>query len=204
MINYSKSLKNIRDKIEKGEETKEKIEYNPDFRMLNYQKYIPVKIEKKVEIPVVNMHKIIPYSKLGKKRGQSTKEIKKTNIDFPFITSQSYDIIQYNYSNPYGIVKDMAYNEAFINERFDQKNIKVENKLHIDSLPHIDTYDKILKDKSERIKSVRKERNERIAKLQIESLIDKRDISRKKIENDVENKWNKLIEQLDNEKDFFE
>ena len=47
MLNYSKSLKNIRDKIEKGEETKEKIEYNPDFRMLNYQKYIPVKIEKK-------------------------------------------------------------------------------------------------------------------------------------------------------------
>ena len=56
--------------------------------MLNYQKYIPIKIEKKIEIPVVDMHKIIQFSKLGKKLGQSTKEIKKKNIDLPFIKSK--------------------------------------------------------------------------------------------------------------------
>ena len=68
--------------------------------MLNYQKYIPVKVEKKVEIPIVDIKKIIPYSKIGKKLGRSVKEIKSRNVKLPFITSQSYEISDYNFKNP--------------------------------------------------------------------------------------------------------
>ena len=77
MSNYHNSLKDIKERIDKGEDVKNRLEYNPDFKMLNYQKYIPIKIEKKIEIPVVDMHKIIQFSTLGKKLGKSTKEIKK-------------------------------------------------------------------------------------------------------------------------------
>ena len=62
--------------------------------------------------------------------GKSTKEIKKKNLDFPFITSQSYEYKKYDYKNPYGIVKNMAYNEAYINERFDKKKYLLENQLY--------------------------------------------------------------------------
>ena len=201
MSNYHNSLKDIKERIDKGEDVKNRLEYNPDFKMLNYQKYIPIKIEKKIEIPVVDMHKIIQFSTLGKKLGKSTKEIKTKNIDLPFITSQSYEYKKYDYKNPYGIIKNMAYNEAYINERFDKKKYLLENQLHSDSLPQIETYDNIVKDKFERIKSTRQKRNEIIAKKQIDGLLDYREIKRKKIEDDINNKWEKLIEKLDNEKE---
>ena len=95
----------------------------------------------------------------------------------------------------------MAYNEAYINERFDKKKYLLENQLHSDSLPQIETYDNIVKDKFERIKSTRQKRNEIIAKKQIDGLLDYREIKRKKIEDDINNKWEKLIEKLDNEKE---
>ncbi len=95
----------------------------------------------------------------------------------------------------------MAYNEAYINERFDKKKYLLENQLHSDSLPQIETYDNIVKDKFERIKSTRQRRNEIIAKKQIDDLLDYREIKRKKIEDDINNKWEKLIEKLDNEKE---
>ena len=199
MSNYHNSLKDIKERIDKGEDVKNRLEYNPDFKMLNYQKYIPIKIEKKIEIPVVDMHKIIQFSKLGKKLGQSTKEIKKKNIDLPFITSQSYEEKKYDYKNPYGIVKNLAYNEAYINEKFDRKKYLFENKLHTESLPQIETYDNIVKNKFERIKSTRQLRNEAIAEKQIHSLLDIREIKRKKIENDISGKWEKLLEKLNNE-----
>ena len=201
MSNYHNSLKDIKERIDKGEDVKNRLEYNPDFKMLNYQKYIPIKIEKKIEIPVVDMHKIIQFSKLGKKLGQSTKEIKKKNIDLPFITSQSYEEKKYDYKNPYGIVKNLAYNEAYINERFDKKKYLLENKLHSDSLPQIETYDNIVRDKYERIKSTRQRRNEVISKKQIHGLLDNREIRRQKIEDDINGKWVKLMEKLNNEED---
>ena len=34
------------------------VDYKPDIKMLNYKKYIPIKEEKKVKIPLVDMHKI--------------------------------------------------------------------------------------------------------------------------------------------------
>ena len=93
----------------------------------------------------------------------------------------------------------MAYNEAYINEKFDRKKYLLENKLHTESLPQIETYDNIVKNKFERIKSTRQLRNEAIAKKQIHSLLDIREIKRKKIENDISGKWEKLLEKLNNE-----
>lgn len=167
--------------------------------MLNYQKYIPVKVEKKVEIPIVDIKKIIPYSKIGKKLGRSVKEIKSRNVKLPFITSQSYEISDYNFKNPYKIIKDLANNESYVEEKFQLKKNLLENYLKTESLPTIETYETIVKEKSKAIKDNREKKNELLAKIQIESLMDKRDISRRKIEDDIVYKWDKLIEKLDKE-----
>ena len=82
-----------------------------------------------------------------------------------------------------------------------RKNIYQKINYILDSLPQIETYDNIVKDKFERIKSTRQRRNEIIAKKQIDDLLDYREIKRKKIEDDINNKWEKLIEKLDNEKE---
>ena len=82
-----------------------------------------------------------------------------------------------------------------------RKNIYQKINYILDSLPQIETYDNIVKDKFERIKSTRQRRNEIIAKKQIDGLLDYREIKRKKIEDDINNKWEKLIEKLDNEKE---
>ena len=115
------------------------------------------------------------------------------------LTSQSCELIKYDYKNPYGIIKDIAKNEFYVNDRFNKRNYLLESNLHADSLPNIKTYENILREKSEKIKNERKKINEIVSKIQLESLIDKREISRKKIENDIVNKWDKLIEKLDNE-----
>ena len=174
------------------------IDYKPDMKMLNYKKYIPVKEEKKVIIPIVDMHKIFPYSKLGQKF-QNKKKSRSRNIELPFLNSQSCELIKYDYKNPYGIIKDIAKNEYYVNDRFNRRSYLLENNLHADSLPNIITYENILRKKSEKIKNDRKKRNEIVSKIQLESLIDKSEIFRKKIEDDIVNKWDKLIEKLDNE-----
>ena len=166
--------------------------------MLNYQKYIPIKEEKKVKIPLVDMHKIFPYSKLGQKY-HVKKKSRSRNFQLPILTSKSYELIKYDYKNPYGIIKNIAKNEFYVNDRFNKRNYLLESNLHADSLPNIKTYEDILREKSEKIKNERKKINEIVSKIQLESLIDKREISRKKIENDIVNKWDKLIEKLDNE-----
>ena len=80
-----------------------------------------------------------------------------------------------------------------------RKNIYQKINYILDSLPQIETYDNIVKNKFERIKSTRQLRNEAIAKKQIHSLLDIREIKRKKIENDISGKWEKLLEKLNNE-----
>ena len=120
---------------------------NNSTNVLNYQKYIPVKVEKKVEIPIVDIKKIIPYSKIGKKLGRSVKEIKSRNVKLPFITSQSYEISDYNFKNPYKIIKDLANNESYVEEKFQLKKNLLENYLKTESLPTIETYETIVKEK---------------------------------------------------------
>ena len=75
----------------------------------------------------------------------------------------------------------------------------MENYLKTESLPTIETYETIVKEKSKAIKDNREKKNELLAKIQVESLMDKRDISRRKIEDDIVYKWDKLIEKLDKE-----
>ena len=174
------------------------VDYKPDIKMLNYKKYIPIKEEKKVKIPLVDMHKIFPYSKLGQKY-HVKKKSRSRNFQLPILTSKSYELIKYDYKNPYGIIKNIAKNEFYVNDRFNKRNYLLESNLHADSLPNIKTYEDILREKSEKIKNERKKRNEILSKIQTESLLDEKEIMRKKIENDIENKWNKLIEKLDNE-----
>ena len=155
------------------------VDYKPDIKMLNYKKYIPIKEEKKVEIPIVDMHKIFPYSKLGQKY-HTKKKSRSRNFKLPMLTSQSCELIKYDYKNPYGIIKDIAKNEFYVNDRFNKRNYLLESNLHADSLPNINTYENILREKSEKIKTERKKINEIVSKIQLESLIDKREISRKK------------------------
>ncbi len=206
---YKEKLNTMRKKILNNEEIKTKdIIFKPDLKMLNYEKYKAKKLEKKKEKPKVNMKKLLRFSqRFGKnirKYEDEEKENKEENqnITLPFITSPNYELKKYDYNNTIGMVKEIANNQTHIDEKFDIRKYLLEKILKSDSLPSIDSYQTIIKERTNKIKNERRKKNIERAKTQSESLIDKADIALRLIEENAL-KWEKRIEELDKEEELF-
>ena len=208
--NYKNKLNSMKEKILRGEEAKSKdLIFKPNLKMLNYERYKPKKVEKKKEKPQFDLKKLFKFSqRYGQKIGRNydEKDIENENktqdqnisIILPFITSPNYELKNYDYNNTIGIIKDIAKNQNHLDEKFDIRKYKLEKYLKADSLPSVDNYQDIIKEKSEKIKSERRKNNEIKAKIQSESIIDKSDIVLREIEQNAI-KWQKRYEELEKE-----
>ena len=159
------------------------------------------------------MKKLFKFSqRYGQKIGRNydEKDIENENktqdqnisIILPFITSPNYELKNYDYNNTIGIIKDIAKNQNHLDEKFDIRKYKLEKYLKADSLPSVDNYQDIIKEKSEKIKSERRKNNEIKAKIQSESIIDKSDIVLREIEQNAI-KWQKRYEELEKEEEGY-
>ena len=212
--NYKSKLNSMREKILRGEEAKSKdLIFKPDLKMLNYERYRPKKLEKKKEKPKVDMKKLFKFSqRFGNKIGRNKEKINLENenktqeqnmsIILPFITSPSYELQNYDYNNTIGLIKDIAKNQNHIDEKFDIRKYKLEKYLKVDSLPSVDQYEEIIKEKSDKIKNERRKINEIKGKMQSEKLIEKSDIILREIEENAI-KWEKRYEELEKEEEGY-
>ena len=212
--NYKSKLNSMREKILRGEEAKSKdLIFKPDLKMLSYERYRPKKLEKKKEKPKVDMKKLFKFSqRFGRKLGRNFDDTNLENenktqeqnmsVILPFITSPSYELKKYDYNNSIGLIKEIAKSQNHIDEKFDIRKYKLEKYLHADSLPSIDKYQEIIRERSDRIKNERRKNNEIKAKNQSEKLIEKADIVLRQIEENA-SKLEKRYEELEKEEEEF-
>lgn len=210
---YKEKLDLMKEKILNGEEIKTKdFIFKPNLKMLNYEKHKPKKLEKKKQIPKVDMKKLLRFSQRfgknirkyedeDKEKEKENKEESQNIITLPFITSPHYELKKYDYNNTIGMVKEIANNQVHIDEKFDVRKYLLEKMLKTDTLPSVDNYQVIIKERIDKIKNERRKKNIERAKIQSESLIDKGDIALREIEENAL-KWEKRVEELDKEEEI--
>ena len=130
-----------------------------------------------------DIHKLLPYSKLGQlnsekkltiQSSKSTKaEIKKRSYPYitePYLpsTEKTQKIIQYykDYQDTLSVVADSANKELHVNQNFEAKRGEVENILKVDDIPKVELYDQLAHEKTNKIKQDRRNRNIEICKKQ--------------------------------------
>ena len=102
----------------------------------------------------------------------------------------------------FGALSNIAKNQNHIDEKFDIRKYKLEKYLKVDSLPSVDQYEEIIKEKSDKIKNERRKIHEIKGKMQSEKLIEKSDIILREIEENAI-KWEKRYEELEKEEEGY-
>ena len=157
----------------------------PNLKFINYhaKKDGPKNIDRDDPAKKADIHKLLPYSKLGQLNSEqnyntqpsnSNKEENKKKI-FPYITepnlpsnSQKPKNMQYykDYQDTLSVVADSANKELYVKKNFDVKRDEVENILKVDDIPKVELYDQLAHEQTNKIKEDRRNRNSEICKKQ--------------------------------------
>ena len=157
----------------------------PNLKFINYhaKKDGPKNIDRDDPAKKADIHKLLPYSKLGQLNSEqnyntqpsnSNKEENKKKI-FPYITepnlpsnSQIPKNMQYykDYQDTLSVVADSANKELYVKKNFDVKREEVENILKVDDIPKVELYDQLAHEQTNKIKEDRRNRNSEICKKQ--------------------------------------
>ena len=130
----------------------------PKINLLNYYNQLnrpiqPKIIKKKIFLKSPDISKVLPYYKSFKKKEKKEK-ISKENNKIPFITEVDIKVNKkdYDYDNTQDIVYSSANNELNIKQKIDNKRKLLDDLLGFDNIPRISVYNKIIKQKKEKMK----------------------------------------------------
>ena len=130
----------------------------PKINLLNYYNQLnrpiqPKIIKRKIFLKSPDISKVLPYYKSFKKKEKKEK-ISKENNKIPFITEVDIkvNIKDYDYDNTQDIVYSSANNELNIKQKIDNKRKLLDDLLGFDNIPRITVYNKIIKQKKEKMK----------------------------------------------------
>ena len=150
-LNELKENINLKDQIEKPYNAYHLLE---NLKMLSYKKEEKVKEEKVLEKrKTINMKKLLKFSKLGKNiitLHENDKEEEQTEFQSPGIINNN------NYKDIISLVKNEANNGLYLDEVFDEKREKLNNKFKSYQLPELKEYDTIINNKLNRDKLKRR------------------------------------------------
>ena len=127
----------------------------PKINLLNYYNQLnrpiqPKIIKRKIFLKSPDISKVLPYYKSFKKKEKNSKE----NNKIPFITEVDIKVNKkdYDYDNTQDIVYSSANNELNIKQKIDNKRKLLDDLLGFDNIPRITVYNKIIKQKKEKMK----------------------------------------------------
>ena len=130
----------------------------PKINLLNYYNQLnrpiqPKIIKRKIFLKSPDISKVLPYYKSFKKKEKKEKKIKE-NDKIPFITEVDIKVNKkdYDYDNTQDIVYSSANNELNIKQKIDNKRKLLDDLLGFDNIPRITVYNKIIKQKKEKMK----------------------------------------------------
>jgi len=130
----------------------------PKINLLNYYNQLnrpiqPKIIKRKIFLKSPDISKVLPYYKSFKKKEKKEK-ISKENNKIPFITEVDIKVNKkdYDYDNTQDIVYSSANNELNIKQKIDNKRKLLDDLLGFDNIPRITVYNKIIKQKKEKMK----------------------------------------------------
>ena len=130
----------------------------PKINLLNYYNQLnrpiqPKIIKWKIFLKSPDISKVLPYYKSFKKKEKKEKNSKENN-KIPFITEVDIKVNKkdYDYDNTQDIVYSSANNELNIKQKIDNKRKLLDDLLGFDNIPRITVYNKIIKQKKEKMK----------------------------------------------------
>ena len=130
----------------------------PKINLLNYYNQLnrpiqPKIIKRKIFLKSPDISKVLPYYKSFKKKEKKEKNSKENN-KIPFITEVDIKVNKkdYDYDNTQDIVYSSANNELNIKQKIDNKRKLLDDLLGFDNIPRITVYNKIIKQKKEKMK----------------------------------------------------
>ena len=130
----------------------------PKINLLNYYNQLnrpiqPKIIKRKIFLKSPDISKVLPYYKSFKKKEKKEKNSKENN-KIPFITEVDIKVNKkdYDYDNTQDIVYSSANNELNIKQKIDNKRKLLDDLLGFDNIPRISVYNKIIKQKKEKMK----------------------------------------------------
>ncbi len=130
----------------------------PKINLLNYYNQLnrpiqPKIIKRKIFLKSPDISKVLPYYKSFKKKEKKGKNSKENN-KIPFITEVDIKVNKkdYDYDNTQDIVYSSANNELNIKQKIDNKRKLLDDLLGFDNIPRITVYNKIIKQKKEKMK----------------------------------------------------
>ena len=130
----------------------------PKINLLNYYNQLnrpiqPKIIKRKIFLKSPDISKVLPYYKSFKKKEKKEK-ISKENNKIPFITEVDIKVNKkdYDYDNTQDIVYSSANNELNIKQKIENKRKLLDDLLGFDNIPRITVYNKINKQKKEKMK----------------------------------------------------
>ena len=166
----------------------------PKINLLNYYNQLnrpiqPKIIKRKIFLKSPDISKVLPYYKSFKKKEKKEK-ISKENNKIPFITEVDIKVNKkdYDYDNTQDIVYSSANNELNIKQKIDNKRKLLDDLLGFDNIPRITVYNKIIKQKKEKMK---------LEKLNKIKSTDNFNISIKEKMNNIVNNEMKKLEDLE-------
>ena len=130
----------------------------PKINLLNYYNKLnrpiqPKIIKRKIFLKSPDISKVLPYYKSFKKKEKKEK-ISKENNKITFITEVDIKVNKkdYDYDNTQDIVYSSANNELNIKQKIENKRKLLDDLLGFDNIPRITVYNKIIKQKKEKMK----------------------------------------------------
>ena len=166
----------------------------PKINLLNYYNQLnrpiqPKIIKRKIFLKSPDISKVLPYYKSFKKKEKKEKNSKENN-KIPFITEVDIKVNKkdYDYDNTQDIVYSSANNELNIKQKIDNKRKLLDDLLGFDNIPRISVYNKIIKQKKEKMK---------LEKLNKIKSTDNFNISIKEKMNNIINNEMKKLEELE-------
>ena len=130
----------------------------PKINLLNYYNQLnrpiqPKIIKRKIFLKSPDISKVLPYYKSFKKKEKKEKNSKENN-KIPFITEVDIKVNKkdYDYDNTQDIVYSSANNELNIKQKIENKRKLLDDLLGFDNIPRITAYNKIIKQKKEKMK----------------------------------------------------
>ena len=175
----------ITDEPEENENNKikKKMFFNvPRLNLLNYTKALShFKTNKEIDDENrINIKKLLPYSISGKNLLPKDKKFCYVN---PLLNHNNKDLLTMNYTN--SIVIQKAMNEYNVFNNYNNKNDEISKKLGIGAMPSLKIYEKMIKNRYNKIKLERKHLNDLICESQKDIGIDSKAILNKKIKDNL-------------------
>ena len=154
----------------------------PRLNLLNYTKALShFKTNKEIDDENrINIKKLLPYSISGKNLLPKDKKFCYVN---PLLNHNNKDLLTMNYTN--SIVIQKAMNEYNVFNNYNNKNDEISKKLGIGAMPSLKFYEKMIKNRYNKIKLERKHLNDLICESQKDIGIDSKVILNKKIKDNL-------------------